>query len=156
MCVHKKTYIITLKNLYEPIPEDVTKIRITGLEELPGSIFDKCTLLKELSCRNNNLASLPSLDKCTLLKELSCRNNNLTSLPSLDKYTLLEKLRCGNNDLTSLPSLQNTLKYIKYNNLFSEVYPLSQLFLYQRVRIIVRCLQFIHKLRYRHGGRSKM
>ena len=124
------------------------------LTSLPS--LDKCTLLEEIWCRNNQLTSLPSLDKCTLLERVWCRNNQLTSLPSLYKCTLLEVLWCSSNNLTSLPFLPSTLKYINYNNnSFSKVYTLSQLFLFQRVLTVVRCLQFIRKLRYRHGGRSK-
>ena len=146
------------------------------LEELPS--LDKCTRLRELDCAcNRNLKTLPSLDNCTLLKAIYCVCCDLIQFPSLSKCILLEELRCGGNSnlgkipylgnctllksfdcsdnrLRMLPFLPSNLTYISCDNNLFEDRTLDQLFLFQQVRIIVRCLQFIHKLRYKYRSRS--
>ena len=109
-------------------------------------------LLKELICRGNKLTKLPSLDM-PLLTSLICGGNSLQSLPSLSKCTLLKELDYD-HALLGFPLLPSSLEILNNDDNPLE-YTLSQLFLFQQVRIIIRCKQFTHKLRYREKSRRE-
>jgi signal peptidase I len=68
--------------------------------------------LKNLSCYNNELTSLPALPQGLIF--LYCYNNQLTSLPLLPKG--LTYLDCENNQLTSLSALPKGLTYLDCEN----------------------------------------
>ncbi|MBR6616693.1 MAG: leucine-rich repeat domain-containing protein, partial [Oscillospiraceae bacterium] len=92
----------------------VTKIDVfnMGITDLTGVEF--FTALTELSCGNNQLASL-DLSKNTALETLSCYSNQLTDL-DVSGCTALETLSCGSNQLTSLDASKNTALETLYCN----------------------------------------
>jgi Leucine-rich repeat (LRR) protein len=82
---------------------NVTKANITNLAGIEGF-----TALKELTCIDNKLKSLPTLPNS--LQNLKCYVNQLSSLPTLP--TALQYLDCSFNELTSLPTLPASLTYL--------------------------------------------
>ncbi len=106
-------------------------LNISGLcpKEWPKALKDKENLIIKLSCKHNQLTSLPLFPNLTKLR---CFDNRLTSLPlfpnlthllchsnqltSLPLYPKLIKLGCHNNKLTSLPLLPNLTKLWCFNN----------------------------------------
>ena len=91
------------------LPDDTTKIDVSGrnLTYLPDLYrFKK---LKYLNCSYNELTSLPPLNEN--LEALYCYNNQLISLPHLNEN--LEALHCYNNQLTSLPPLNEKLEWLE-------------------------------------------
>jgi len=110
-----------------------------GIRSLEG--LEWFVSLKNLSCHNNYLKSLPGLP--TGLYSLSCENNQIEALPNLpagivylwcrdNRLTSLPKLPsslnsvyCTNNQLTSLPKLPDGLRYLQCgNNQLTELPPL--------------------------------
>lgn len=58
---------------YTDAPDDSPSLTITGIEEIPAVIFEKCTRLKTLNVTMNRLRSLPAtIENLTLLEEFEC------------------------------------------------------------------------------------
>lgn len=72
--------------------------------------------LEALDISHNKLTEIKYIpDK---LKEFSCYNNHLKSLPDSNS---VEKLDCSDNKLSSLPKMDNILDIICYNNYINEI-----------------------------------
>ena len=71
-----------------------------------------CTALKELNCRDNQLATL-DLGQCPELQKLDCCDNGMTSL-DISHCTALQELHCFDNLLTGLDISKNlALNYLR-------------------------------------------
>ena len=70
------------------------------------------TKLHTLNCNNNLLVALPPLPKT--LCSLECRNNKLTFLPALNPCT--EGLMCSNNQITALPEIPAHIQMLTFSN----------------------------------------
>lgn len=82
------------------------------LRELPGALLARCTTLRELDCRNNELTTLPAeIGACAALQVLHCDNNQLRDLPAeLAACTALQQLSCTDNPFDD--GARTTLKTI--------------------------------------------
>lgn len=77
-----------------------------GGERLIPTVFSYLPLLKEFTCTNNQLISLPpEISKLVNLEKLDCSHNQIISLPStIEQLRKLRNLNCSNNQIQSLPS----------------------------------------------------
>ena len=144
--------------------EKMERVQRLEEEEMRGIEYKKHVSLKNFCCFNNLLEILPPLlfKDCTSLGIVMLLNNKLTSLSDelFATCTQIKELTVGCNRLTSLPftlfSYDSKLNYLDYRtNLFEEYYNINQLFAFHGVRIIIRCKQFIYKLKYRCKSRSE-
>ena len=87
-----------------------------GLNNIDG--IEHFTNLESLSCKNNNLTSIPDLPN--QLKTLNLRSNNISHINPLPQSVIDVDLR--NNSLTSVPEFPNQIEILKlcFNN-FSNI-----------------------------------
>ena len=101
--------------------EQVTSINVSskGISDLTG--VEYFTVLKELSCFDNNLSKL-DVRQNSALQRLQCHYNNLTEL-DVSQNSELQTLYCSNNNLTKLDLSQNTVLQQLYcfNNNLTEL-----------------------------------
>ena len=86
------------------MPKNLKKFTsyLTPLTTLPAAF--QFTKLKDFSCNNSLLTSLPPLP--STLEHLNVSDGKLTSLPRLDTLPQLTRLFCNNNKLNTIPALR--------------------------------------------------
>jgi len=94
-----------------------------NISDLTG--IETFTSLAELSCANNQLASL-DLSANTALTILNCNNNQLTSI-DVSNSTALTELRCDTNQLSTLDISNNTAltSLVCFSNLLTSLNVIS-------------------------------
>ena len=145
------TYIITRYNYDIPIPEGTIKVKVRNLNQDQYDKIKWIDSIKFLDCSCNQLTDLGDLPSSLI--NLNCWNNQLINLGELPSS--LEHLYCSKNKLTSIPFIPNSIKEINISNNNFKNYSLNKIRLFQTIRIHIRCLQFIHKLKYRNVSRKQ-
>ena len=101
-----KLLILNLDNNKNMTKLDCSNTAVTNIS------ISGCSALTSLSCRNNQITSLPTLP--STLTYLDCRNNQIATLPTLP--STLTYLDCENNQITSLPTLPSGIESIFAQN----------------------------------------
>lgn len=123
--------IDSIPDEFELLNLNSLEILNTNLREIPQSVIDNLTSLKELSIKNNfNLAKLPTFNNLKELRVISiCDNASiLIEIPNyLYNFYNLEKIDFSNNSLTTLNILKpmDNLKELIVANNSIETYSLK-------------------------------